>query len=119
MDERAFELPRLMIASPHGKSGKTVLVTGMLRVLKERGVSVQPFKKGPDYIDPGWHSIACGVRSRNLDSFFMDAPTMRRVLCDAAADTAVDLALIEGAHGLFDGPGRSSSSSSPSCASAR
>lgn len=112
MDERAFELPRLMIASPHGKSGKTVLVTGMLRVLKERGVSVQPFKKGPDYIDPGWHSIACGVRSRNLDSFFMDAPTMCRVLCDAAADTAADLALIEGAHGLFDGSDVAGSSSS-------
>lgn len=112
MDGRAFELPRLMVASPHGKSGKTVLVTGMLRVLKERGVNVQPFKKGPDYIDPGWHSVACGVRSRNLDSFFMDAPTMRRVLCDAAADASADLALIEGAHGLFDGSDVEGSSSS-------
>lgn len=110
MGEQSFELPRLMIAAPHGKSGKTVLTTGLLRALKDRGLSVQPFKKGPDYIDPGWHAVACGSRSRNLDSCFMDAPTMRRVLRDASV--GADLALIEGAHGLFDGSDAAGTSSS-------
>ena len=94
-------LPRVMIAAPHGKSGKTILVAGLLRARKNRGVDVQPFKKGPDYIDPGWHSVAAGKFSRNLDSLFMDAPAMRAVLREASQGVRVQI--IEGAMGLFDG----------------
>ncbi|MEG0303029.1 MAG: cobyrinate a,c-diamide synthase [Gordonibacter sp.] len=108
--ERACALPRVMIAAPHGRSGKTVVVAGLLRALRNRGVEVQPFKKGPDYIDPGWHSVAAGRCSRNLDCFFMDAGAIRSVLVGASA--GAQIALVEGAMGLFDGSDLAGSSSS-------
>ncbi|HIW76827.1 MULTISPECIES: cobyrinate a,c-diamide synthase [Gordonibacter] len=109
-------VPRLMIAAPHGRSGKTVLTLGLLRALANRGVVVQPFKKGPDYLDTGWHSAAARRESRNLDCFFMEPAVMQRVLLEAAeggrvagvrgagsASGAADLCVVEGAMGLFDG----------------
>lgn len=110
MTEKLLEFPRVMIAAPHGRTGKTVVVSGLLRALRNRGIVVQPFKKGPDYIDPGWHSVAAGRASRNLDSFFMDASTMRSVL--AQAGEGAEIGVIEGAMGLYDGSDLEGSSSS-------
>ncbi|WP_283171154.1 cobyrinate a,c-diamide synthase [Curtanaerobium respiraculi] len=110
MTGEILSLPRVMIAASHGKSGKTILVSGILRALKKRGVDVQPFKKGPDYIDPGWHSLAAGRPCRNLDSLFMDEDAMHAVLLEASAGARLEL--IEGAMGLFDGSDVQGSSSS-------
>lgn len=103
-------MPRLMIAAPHGRSGKTVLTLGLLRALSDRGLAVQPFKKGPDFIDAGWHGAAARRDARNLDCFFMDDPTLRAVL--STAGRGADLCVVEGAMGLFDGLDVEGSSSS-------
>ena len=93
--------PRVMIAAPHGRSGKTVVTLGLLRAFSLRGVDAQPFKKGPDFIDPGWHSLACHRTSRNLDSFFMTPDQIRTVLGDVSAGSQISL--LEAAMGFFDG----------------
>ena len=98
---RSAEIPRVMIAAPHGRSGKTVITLGLLRALRRRGLCVQPFKKGPDYIDPGWHAAAVGRASRNLDLFFMDPDQVREVVLESAR--GADVSVIEAAMGLFDG----------------
>ncbi|MCB2135276.1 MAG: cobyrinate a,c-diamide synthase [Rhodobacteraceae bacterium] len=90
----------LIIAAPASGTGKTTLMLGLLGAFRARGIVVQPFKSGPDYIDPGFHRAASGRVSVNLDTWAMDA---RRIagLADAALGT--DLVLAEGAMGLFDG----------------
>ncbi|WP_180326693.1 cobyrinate a,c-diamide synthase [Raoultibacter phocaeensis] len=102
-DEKASSaaIPRIMIAAPHGRSGKTVITLGLLRALRRRGLLVQPFKKGPDYIDPGWHAAAVGGVSRNLDLFFMSPAQIREVVFECACGS--DVGVIEAAMGLFDG----------------
>ena len=109
-------LPRLMIAAPSGRSGKTVSTMGIMRALTSTGIDVRPFKKGPDYIDPSWHFLACGKPSRNLDPKFMDEATMRDVLADAA--DGGDIAIIEAAMGFYDGSDLEGSSSSANVAKA-
>ena len=99
-----------MIAAPYGKSGKTVVVSGLLRALKNQGVDVRPYKKGPDYIDPGWHTLACGRQSRNLDPFFMNGEQMRSVMKAASRDARISI--VEGAMGLHDGSDLEGSTSS-------
>jgi cobyrinic acid a,c-diamide synthase len=90
----------LMIAAPASGTGKTTVMLGLLRALHMRGIQVQPFKNGPDYIDPAFHRAACGRDSFNLDSW-----AMGRGMLDALAAQAdgADLALAEGSMGLFDG----------------
>ena len=96
--------PRLgsaLMASPQGHSGKTIVTLGLSRLLKHRGFSIQPFKKGPDYIDPSWLAVAAGRSCRNLDSFLI--PIDRLITCFQQSTEDVDLALVEGAMGLYDG----------------
>ncbi len=95
-------LPRLVIGAPKGRSGKTTISIAIGRALSRRGLSVQPFKKGPDYIDPSWLTLACGRSCSNLDSFIMPADVVQTAFGRRAVDA--DLALIEGAMGLFDSP---------------
>ncbi|MET3826240.1 cobyrinic acid a,c-diamide synthase [Sphingomonas sp. PvP055] len=92
--------PGLMIAAPSSGTGKTTVMLGLLRAFHEDGLRVQPFKSGPDYIDPAFHRAASGRPSFNLDSWAMAAP-MLQSLAGAAGDA--DLVLAEGSMGLFDG----------------
>lgn len=89
----------LMIAAPASGSGKTVLMLGLLRALKNQGVSVSAAKAGPDYIDPAFHALACGVESVNLDPWAMQ----ERRLLQLARDQPGDFLLVEAMMGLFDG----------------
>ena len=93
--------PRLMIAAPHGRSGKTTVSIGIVAALAGRGLTVQPFKKGPDYIDPSWLSGAGGRPCRNLDLFMMGEDATVAAFRRAVADA--DIAIVEGAMGLYDG----------------
>ena len=94
-------VPRVVIAAPQGRSGKTTVSIGLCAALTGRGKAVQPFKKGPDYIDSSWLSAAAGRPCRNLDLFMMSREAVLRSFHRASEGT--DLALIEGAMGLYDG----------------
>ncbi len=91
----------LLIGAATSGCGKTTFTMGLLRVLRDRGLRVQPFKCGPDYIDPLFHHQASGVESVNLDTF-MSSPEHVRELFHHYGDDA-DVCVIEGAMGLFDG----------------
>ncbi len=101
MSQEINHLPRLVIAAPQGHSGKTTVTLGLCAAFKARGLAVQPYKKGPDYIDPSWLSEAAGRPCRSLDPFFYE---QSESLLQAFARSAqkADLSLIEGNHGLFD-----------------
>lgn len=94
-------LPRLVIAAPQGRSGKTTVTLGLCAALRARGMTIQPYKKGPDYIDPSWLSEAAGCACRSLDPFFYDQPEDLRAAFSRSARRA-DISLIEGNHGIFD-----------------
>jgi len=95
------KVPRLVIGAPQGRSGKTTFTLGLLRAFARQGMAVQPFKKGPDYIDASWHTAAAGCTCRNLDSFFM----RKQEICSSVYNQSLDKAItiIEGAMGLYDG----------------
>jgi cobyrinic acid a,c-diamide synthase len=101
MSEQQHLMPRLVVAAPQGRSGKTTISLGLCAALKARGLAVQPFKKGPDYIDPSWLSEAAGRPCRSLDPFFYQQPeALLRAFVRPALNA--ELSLIEGNHGLFD-----------------
>lgn len=95
--------PGLIIAAPASGTGKTTVMLGLLAALRERGLTVQPFKNGPDYIDPAFHRAASGRDSVNLDTWAM-GPEMLAGL--ASSGQGADLILAEGSMGLFDGVAR-------------
>lgn len=92
--------PGLIIAAPASGTGKTTVMLGLLAALRKRGLQVQPFKNGPDYIDPAFHRAASGRDSVNLDTWAM-GPAMLAGL--VAGSEPADLILAEGSMGLFDG----------------
>ena len=96
-----MSLPRFMIAAPASGSGKTLVTCGILQALVNRGMKVASFKCGPDYIDPMFHSRVIGARSKNLDAFFCDDPTLR-YLFGRTAETC-DISVVEGVMGFYDG----------------
>jgi len=92
----------LIIAAPASGAGKTTLTLGLLRALKRRGVAVQPFKCGPDYIDTAFHSVAAGRASINLDTWAMRRGLISQLV---RGQGDVDLCVCEGVMGLYDGAG--------------
>ncbi|MDP4126958.1 MAG: cobyrinate a,c-diamide synthase [Bacillota bacterium] len=94
-------VPRLVIGAPQGRSGKTTFTLGLLRALSRKGLEVQPFKKGPDYIDASWHTAAAGCTCRNLDSFFMGKQEICSSVLSQSRGKAISV--IEGAMGFYDG----------------
>jgi cobyrinic acid a,c-diamide synthase len=99
-----------MIAGLRGSTGKTLVALGLISAWRARGVSVAPFKKGPDYIDAAWHTRAGARPCRNLDSYLMTEEVIRRSVGEHGR--CADLTLIEGNHGLFDGVGAEATASS-------
>ena len=93
--------PGIIVAAPASGSGKTTLVLGLLAALRARGVAVQPFKCGPDYIDPAFHAAASGRASYNLDSWAMRRGDLVRMVREGTG-----LGIAEGSMGLFDGVAR-------------
>jgi cobyrinic acid a,c-diamide synthase len=100
-EEKALPFPRIVVSAPHRSSGKSTVTTGLSAALRARGMNVQPFKKGPDFIDPMWLSAAAGSQCRNLDFFMMGEERIREVFARHAA--RADCSLVECNHGLHDG----------------
>lgn len=102
-------IPRIVIAGTHSGCGKTTIASGIMAALSRRGLKVQPFKVGPDFIDPSHHTSICGRSSRNLDPFMMGEAGCIETFVRATKDA--DIAVIEGVMGLYDGVDGSDSSS--------
>ncbi|WP_343669366.1 cobyrinate a,c-diamide synthase [Chitinophaga sp.] len=93
--------PQFLIAAPSSHSGKTTLTLGLLRALQNRGLQVQPFKCGPDYIDTTHHTRAARRQSINLDTFMMSEAHVKELYCHYSSDA--DVVVTEGVMGLYDG----------------
>ncbi|MFD3796829.1 cobyrinate a,c-diamide synthase [Streptomyces californicus] len=93
--------PRLVIAAPASNSGKTTVATGLMAAFAARGLAVSPHKVGPDYIDPGYHSLATGRPGRNLDAYMCGPELIAPLFAHGSA--GCDLAVVEGVMGLYDG----------------
>ncbi len=94
-------MAHLLISAAHKSSGKTTVTLGLCAALHARGLKVQPFKKGPDYIDPMWLGQAAANPCHNLDFYTMERDEIRATVGYYAAQS--DIALIEGNKGLYDG----------------
>jgi cobyrinic acid a,c-diamide synthase len=94
-------IPRIVVAGTHSGCGKTTIATGIMAALVARGQHVQPFKVGPDFIDPSHHTLLCGRESRNLDPYMMGVDGVQQTFARASA--GADIAVIEGVMGLYDG----------------
>ncbi|HBR1057406.1 cobyrinate a,c-diamide synthase [Klebsiella quasipneumoniae] len=92
-----------ILAGTGSGCGKTTVTLGLLSLLQQRGLRVQPCKVGPDYLDTAWHTAISGVASRNLDSFMLPAPILNALFADQLQQA--DIAVIEGVMGLYDGYG--------------
>ncbi|MBO4400972.1 MAG: cobyrinate a,c-diamide synthase [Selenomonadaceae bacterium] len=95
------KIPRIIIAATQSGSGKTTITCGILAALKSRGVDVQAFKVGPDYIDTGYHEIASGRPAHNLDSWLVGREMLGWIFFNALKSPTI--AVIEGVMGLYDG----------------
>jgi len=95
--------PRLVVAGTHSGVGKTTVATGLMAALTARGLRVGAAKVGPDFIDPGYHTLATGRPARNLDAWMCGEDAVGALAVKAAA--GCDVLVVEGVMGLFDGAG--------------
>jgi cobyrinic acid a,c-diamide synthase len=94
-------VPRLVVAAPSSRSGKTTVATGLMAAFAARGLAVSPHKVGPDYIDPGYHALATGRVGRNLDAYLCGPDLVGPLFRHGAR--GCDIAVVEGVMGLYDG----------------
>lgn len=92
---------RLVIAATHSGAGKTTITCGIIAALRKRGLKVQAYKVGPDYIDTGFHAIAAGRPAQNLDSWLVGTDKLAEIFYSTYGNA--DIAIIEGVMGLYDG----------------
>ena len=102
--------PAFLIAAPTSGSGKTTIARGLMALLVAKGMKVQPFKCGPDYIDTKFHASVCGRPSINLDTFMASPEHIRELFVHYGKDA--DVCVVEGMMGLFDGYDRDKGSAS-------
>ena len=102
-------IAQFLVAAAHSNAGKTTVTLGLLRAFQRQGLRVQPFKCGPDYIDPLHHKTAAGHDSINLDAFMMSSDHICGLYHRHSVDA--DVCIAEGVMGLFDGARRSEGSS--------
>jgi len=101
LGKRAMNVPRVVVAGLYGEGGKTTVATGIMGALKKRGLNVQAFKSGPDHIDATYHNEATKKPSRHLDAWLTSPRTVLESFERSAKN--VDVAIIEGAGGIFQG----------------
>ena len=95
------EVPRIVVAGTHSGVGKTTIASGLMAALRAKSHEVAPFKVGPDFIDPSYHTLAAGRPGRNLDAFLSGPELIGPLFAHGARDA--DVAVVEGVMGLFDG----------------
>lgn len=98
-----MRMPRFVVAAPGSGHGKTTVSMGLMAALKKRGLRVQPYKVGPDYIDPAFHTAVTGRPGINLDGWLLDGEYIKSMVRTYSGD--VDISVIEGVMGLYDGIG--------------
>ncbi|MQA10425.1 MAG: cobyrinate a,c-diamide synthase [Pseudonocardiaceae bacterium] len=101
LSRRHRVVARIVVAAPASGSGKTTVATGLMAALRRRGERVAPFKVGPDYIDPGYHTLASARAARNLDPVLVGEERIAPLFAHGARDA--DIAVVEGVMGMFDG----------------
>lgn len=94
-------MSRILVSAAHKSSGKTTVTIGLCAALTARGMAVQPFKKGPDYIDPMWLGEAAGRPCFNLDPYLMPWADIRSLFSQRSC--GADISIVEGNKGLYDG----------------
>ena len=100
-DQNISCIPRIVIGGVYSGCGKTTITKGIMQALVDEGLTVQPFKIGPDFIDPSHHTAICGRPCMNLDLFMMGEDAIRTTVAEASEGS--DIAIIEGVMGLYDG----------------
>lgn len=96
-------MKKILIAGTNSGVGKTTISLGIMQALTKRGLKVQPYKVGPDYIDPSYHTFITGRDSRNLDSYMLEDEKIKYIVNKASKDA--DISVVEGVMGLYDGFG--------------